>query len=79
MSIKFDRGVILREAATEIENLDFSHKGFREEAVSINKDLSDEEIGSEILEWAWYIRPGTVSPATEAVIKLLVEEAFKIE
>jgi len=77
VSIKFDRGVLLREAATEIENLDFSHKGFSEEAVSINKDLPDEEIESGILEWAWYIRPGTISPATEAVIKLLVEEAFR--
>ena len=79
MSIKFDRGFLLREAATEIENLDFSHRGISKDAVSIPKDLSNEEIRSEILEWMWYIRPGTVSPATEAVIKLLIEEAFKKE
>lgn len=77
MSIKFNRGVLLREAATEIENLDL--KGFSKDAVSIPKDLSDEEIGSEILEWAWYIQPGTASPATEAVIKLLIEEVFNEE
>ena len=77
MGIKFDRGVFLREVATKIENLNLSHKGFSEEAVSINKDLPDEEIESGILEWARYIRPGTISPATEAVIKLLVEETFR--
>ena len=76
---KRDRGFLLREAATEIENLDFSHKGLSETATSISKDLSDEEIESEILDLAWHILPGTVSPATEAVIKLLVEEAFRVE
>ena len=33
---KRDRGFLLREAATEIENLDFSHKGLSETATSIS-------------------------------------------
>lgn len=68
MSTKWNRELMIKEAATEIR-----------EVSSCNIDLGEavEKIESRILDLAWRIPPGKISSATEAVIRLLVEEAFK--
>ena len=74
---KWDRITTIKEAATEIRDVDFSHKGISEKGANfeINDDI--EHMKEEILDLAWYIPSGAVSRATETVISLLVEEAFK--
>lgn len=79
MGIKWNRENLVKEAATEVRDVDFSYKGLDKKANEINLDVPLEEIESEILHLAWYIQPGKVSSVTETVISLLAEEAFKVQ
>ena len=71
---KWDRITTIKEAAMEIRDVDFSHKGIRVE-MEINDDI--EGMKEKILDLAWHVPSGAVSKATETVISLLIEEALK--
>ncbi len=74
---KWDRITTIKEAATEVRDVDFSHKGITEAGANfeINDDI--EYMKEQILDLAWYIPSGAVSRATETVISFLVEEALR--
>lgn len=74
---KWDRITTIKEAATEVRDVDYSHKGISEEGANFEINDNVEEMKERILDLAWYIPSGAVSRATETVISLLVEESFK--
>ena len=78
MSTKWNTGSVIREAATEINGLDFSKYRYK-----LSKDVAYiapgdpiEEVKEKILNVVWLIPSGAVSRSTETVISLLVEEAI---
>lgn len=81
--VDYDRKTLIDEVISKIEEnlnhgrLKFESAGLEEMVRNLRTGEPTEETESNVLYLAWHIPSGVLPLAAEAVINLLVEEAFR--